>query len=381
MSSDQATSLSTPATASLAGVVAAAREATFPLGVGIASRLFSSLLIALAGLTTTGRWPHLVDANSPFAAWDGQWFLHIAATGYHADPVLISGSAHYQDFAFFAIWPIAIRLTSLGFLPMELSGVILSNVLWIAAMVPALAVMRRITHDEAAARRGLLLLALGPAAYVGSLVYSEALFVLIASMALLQLRHPIRGPLLTIGAQLTRLTGSALSFAVLAASVRARRRSVQGLVTMIAGPAAFVAWICFVWWLTGEPVGYLRGSPDWYEQSGTEVGLLSVLHGMTVPSAYSLVSIGWVLVVMAASIRLLRTDTAMGAYACATVAATLLLANWVNMPRHALVAVPAIAVLGQWLPKGRSGRVLIALCAASQAVLVIGAIRWASFPP
>ncbi len=210
----------------------------------------------------------------------GNGSLHIAATGYHADPVLFSGSAHYQDFAFFPIWPIAIRLASLGFLPMELAGGILSNVLWIAAMVPALAVLRRITHDEGSARRGLLLLALGPAAYVGSLVYSEALFVLIASMALVQLGHPIRGPLLTIGAQLTRLTGSALSFAVLAASVHARRRSVQGLLTMIAGPAAFVAWIGFVWWLTGEPLGYLRGSPDWYEQSGTEVGLLSMLHGL-----------------------------------------------------------------------------------------------------
>jgi hypothetical protein len=150
---------------------------------------------------------------------------------------------------------------------------------------------------------------------------------------------------------------------------------------MIAGPAAFVAWIGFVWWLTGEPLGYLRGSPDWYEQSGTEVGLLSVLHGLTVPSAYSLVSIGWVLLLMAACIRLVRTDTATGTYACATVAASLLLANWVNMPRHALVAIPAFAILGRWLPNGRPGRVVIALCAASQAVLVIGAIRWASFPP
>jgi hypothetical protein len=338
-------------------------------------------LIGLAGTSTTARWPRLVEANSPFAAWDGQWFLRIASTGYHADPVLISGAARYHDYAFFPIWPVAIRLSSLGFLPMELTGVVLANLLWVFAMLPALAVLRGITRDEASARRGLVLLAFGPAAYVGSLAYSEPLFLLFVSMALLQLGHPLRGPLLTVAAQLTRLTGSALSFAALAGSVRARRRSVHGLLTMIAGPAAFLAWTGFVWWLTGEPLGYMRGSPTWYEQSGTEVGLLSVLSGLVVPSAYSVVSIVWVLLLMAAGVALLRKEIIAGTYACATIGATMLLANWVNMPRHALVALPAFAILGQWLPRGRAGRVLLALCAASQAVLVIGAIRWASFPP
>jgi hypothetical protein len=382
LSSDQATSLATPIPrTSTAWLAALVRAAAFPVGVGIASRLFSSALIALAGAASTGRWPHLVDANSPFAAWDGQWFLRIAATGYHADAVLTSGAARYHDFAFFPIWPVAIRLSSLGVLPMELTSVLLANLLWVAAMIPALAVLRGITRDEASARRGLLLLALGPAAYVGSLAYSEPLFLLLVALALLQLRHPLKAPLLTAAAQLTRLTGSALSFAALAASVHGRRRTVSGLLTMIAGPAAFLAWVGFIWWLTGEPLGYMRGSPDWYEQSGTEVGLLSVLHGLVVPSTYSVVSIGWVVLLMAAGIAALRTDIAAGTYACATIAATLLLASWVNMPRHALVALPAFAILGRWLPPGRVGRVLIALCAASQAVLVLGAIRWASFPP
>lgn len=382
MSSDQATSLAPalPRT-STAALAAVAREVAFPIGVGVGSRLFSSALIALAGLTTAQRWPHLVGANSPFAAWDGQWFLSIAATGYHAAPVLTSGAARYYDFAFFPIWPIAIRVSSLGFLPMEITGVLLANLLWMGAMVPALAVLRSLTRNEASARRGLLLLALGPAAYVGSLVYSESIFLLIVSIALLSLHARLKAPLIAALAQLTRLTGSAISFAVLAASVRSRRRTLGGLVTMIAGPAAFLAWVGFVWWLTGKPLGYMLGSPSWYEQSRTEVGLVSAAHGLLVPSAYSVVSIVWVGVLMAAGIALFRTEIVAATYACATIGATLLLANWVNMPRHALVALPAFAMLGRWLPSGRTGRVIIALCAASQAVLVMGAIRWASFPP
>ncbi|MGQ0609275.1 MAG: mannosyltransferase family protein [Chloroflexota bacterium] len=352
-----------------------------PLTIGIASRLLSVALIAVFGSQSTGGWPRLTDAASPFAAWDTQWFLSIAESGYHADPLLPIGADGYHDFAFFPAWPLLIRVASLGIIPLELTAIMLSNMLFVAAMVPTHRWLRRLTGDEPAATRGLVLLAFGPAAYVWSLGYSESLFLFLIGLAGCTMRDSIAAPAMVAVAQLTRLTGSALSVAAAARALRTHDMGWRTLAFIAAGPLAFLAWIGFVWMLTGEPTGYLQGSPNWYVLSATAAGAASLVEGLLAPSAYYIVSVVIVAAVVAGAIYSLRLDLEAGVYATLTVAATVLLANWVNMPRHALVALPAFAVLGAWLPSGRAGRLLIVLAVVGQVVLVTGAIRWASFPP
>jgi hypothetical protein len=356
------------------------RNAT-PLAIGIASRLFSIALIALFGSQSTGAWPRLTEADSPFAAWDAQWFLSIAASGYHAEPLVPIGADGYYDFAFFPVWPLLIRVASLGVLPLEPTAVVLSNVLFIAAMIPAYGWMRALTDDDAAATRGLALLAFGPAAYVWSLGYSESLYLVLVALAAWALRRTSTAPLMTAMAQLTRLTGSALSAAAAARAIVHRGWSWPTVGMIVAGPLAFAGWACFVWALTGEPLGYLKGSPSWYRLSDTSAGPASLVEGLLHPSAYYVVSVAMVAALIAGAVKSLDLDIEAGVYAIATIAATVLLANWVNMPRHALLSVPAFAMLGIWMPPGFKGRVLVVLAAAGQVVLVTGAIRWASFPP
>lgn len=356
------------------------RHAT-PLAIGLASRLVSVALIATFGSQSTGGWPRLTDADSAFAAWDAQWFLSIAESGYHADPLVPIGAGGYYDFAFFPAWPLLIRAVSLGVIPLEFTAVVISNLLFVIAMVPIHGWLRQLTGHDAAATRGLALLAFGPAAYVWSLGYSESLYLLLVGLAAWTLRGRIARPMVVAVAQLTRLTGSALSAAAAARALRDRDWSWSTLAVIGAGPLAFLAWIGFVWALTGEPAAYLRGSPSWYVLSDTPAGVASLVAGLQAPSAYYIVSLIIVTVVVVGAVQSLRLDLEAGVYATLTVAATVLLANWVNMPRHALVAVPAFAVLGSRLPTGRAGRLLIALAVIGQIVLVTGAIRWASFPP
>lgn len=150
---------------------------------------------------------------------------------------------------------------------------------------------------------------------------------------------------------------------------------------IVAGPLAFVLWVAFVAWLTGDPAGYLRGSPNWYRLSDSSAGVMSIVEGLLTPSAYLVVSLVTIIAVTVAAVRCLSVDLESGTYAVATVTATLLLANWMNMPRHALIALPAYAILGRWTPSGIGGRVVTVLAMAGQVVLIAGAIRWASFPP
>jgi hypothetical protein len=95
----------------------------------------------------------LTDAGSAFAAWDAQWFLSIAATGYHADPLVPIGDDGYYDFAFFPLWPLLVRVASIGFLPLEWTAVIAANVLWVAAMVIGVVVASVVSIAPAHAAR------------------------------------------------------------------------------------------------------------------------------------------------------------------------------------------------------------------------------------
>lgn len=357
------------------------RRNAVPLSIGIGSRVISVALLAIFGSQSTGGWPRYTDAESAFAAWDGQWFLAIAADGYHAAPLTPIGDGGYHDFAFFPLWPLLVRVASLGVLPVELVAVLLANGLFTAATIPVYRLFQIMTGEDAAAARGVTLLAVGPAAYVWSMAYSESLFLLLAAWALITAASRLRRPWLIALAQLTRLTGSALSVAIL---VRCwARRGVSGLelASIAAGPVAFLAWVAWVGWLTGDPTGYLQGSPAWYQLTGASAGLASLWEGALNISPYFVVAaittaaVGW------GAVRSLSVDIELGTYAVTSVAATVLLANWVNMPRHALVAVPAYAVLGRWLPAGRAGLAIVGLAVIGQVVLVSGAIRWASFPP
>jgi len=46
--------------------------------IAVASRVFSILLVALAGSIGRPEWPLLTPDHGPFVAWDGQWYLSIA---------------------------------------------------------------------------------------------------------------------------------------------------------------------------------------------------------------------------------------------------------------------------------------------------------------
>lgn len=73
-------------------------------------------------------------------------------------------------------------------------------------------------------------------------------------------------------------------------------------------------------------------------------------------------------------------DVEAGIRAVLSVAATIVFANWINTA-SCLLALPAHAVLGRWVPAGPLGRFIMGVATVGQVVLVAGAIRWAGFPP
>jgi hypothetical protein len=352
------------------------RSRVAALAIVVLSRLYSIGLIAFAGSQSEAGWPHLTQAASPFAAWDAQWYLSIAETGYHREPLLSYEGGGYHDFAFFPLWPALIRLGTLGILPAELTAVVLANLLFVASGLILFEVFRRVSPDNVALR-GLALVSFGPGAFVGSLAYSEPLFLALAAGWFLATARSRLRPVLAGAAQLARLTGVAVAAA---AATGIRAQTAASAASMAAVAAAGIGWLTYVALLTGDPLGYLRGSPSWYAVTGSTGGLPSVIDGLRNPSAYLLVAVPLAFGLLIASGMRWRERPEMAAYSVVTVLMTILLAHWVNWPRHTLVAFPAFLVMAESLPR-RAWLGILGLFSIGQAVLVIGTIRWSSFPP
>jgi hypothetical protein len=335
--------------------------------VGIVSRGFA---LAVLFVSWAVRLPAPIGQHwsSPLIIWDAQWYLWVARQGYHAGAVAQTAfGSGYHDFAFFPLYPGLIAILSLGGrLPLEIVAPVISNVLFVLALIPIRIVLERAT-DRKIGRFGLLLFAFSPAAYVYSLGYSEPLFLLIAGLFLLT-SNPVKGGVLGFLAGLTRLTFAALALASLPDlfDPKTRWRGIAG----VGGLAvAFAAWWSYIAVITHDFWGYMRGSPAWYSMdgpTGSLTGLASILNAQH-PAVW--VTVAFIAVYLVGTLALLRRrEYRLGIFSVACLASAVLV-TWNTMPRLFAVGFPAFAGLAAVLPNDRARWLVVALSVVTEAVI------------
>jgi hypothetical protein len=338
-----------------------------PVAIGVLSRVYSVLLLlVLQG--DTHLLPMLTDDASPLVAWDGQWYLRIAANGYHAAPLQPFGPVGHHDFAFFPGWPLLVRLVSLGgLLPQSGTAVVLSNVLFVVA---AAAIYRLFLErfDQRVAIGGLLLVAFNPAAYVFSMAYSESLFVLIVALFFLRdTRWP--APILAGLAMFTRVAGLAIGASQAVMLVSTRDSRLIRLLSCLAVGIVFASWWIFIWQLTGNFGGWLEGSAHW----SNVLGPASVWRFRATPQG--LLWASFVALMFLASVLLIRRHTDLAVYSMSAIAMTFIAGAAPSMPRNAMVAIPAFASIAL-----RLGPRVTLVAAAAFAVAQILFVNFAFGP-
>ena len=164
----------------------------FTLSRAVVAVGLGAVLVVNQGLATrhfTGPWPKPPKASlflQALGSWDGSWYLLIAGHGYFpaaAQFPIAPGSA----FGFFPGWPLLLRGVSdiTGLTPIVV-GVTLAFVFGAAAAVALWHLVRHLC-DEKVADRSVVLWVFFPGAVVLSMVYSEALLVLLCAGCLLAL--------------------------------------------------------------------------------------------------------------------------------------------------------------------------------------------------
>lgn len=335
----------------------------FPIAIGLVSRAFSSGLLLVAPAFQQDPLPVLSAFRSPFLAWDSQWFLSIARWGYHASPLQAGGIGGHHDFAFYPGWPAVLRIFGGIGLPIAPAAVVAANLLFIVALVAIFVVLEQHFGTDGA-RRGVTLLAFSPAAYVFSMAYSEPLFLLLTGLYFLGRTRPM-SPVLAGLAMLTRVTGVAIAASAAARWLQDRRDTGAFFVVLVTG-AAFAGWWIFIWHLTGDPAGWLQGSPSWQPV----LGIPAILQVFQFWYTNWLFNVAFAVVMLGGAIWLIRTNLELGVYSSVAIAISLLGAPVDSMPRHAMMAFPVFAFFGARL--GHRKSIALAIGLAVMQVWYVG---------
>jgi hypothetical protein len=150
--------------------------------------------------------PHVSLIFNTFAQWDSGWFIRIADHGYDVK----------QSSAFFPLYPLVVRGVAEVVRSTVVAGVLVSLVSAGLAAIAIFRIARRLV-GEAVASDSVLFLALFPLGLVFTAVYSDGLFLALASWSFLAAlrRQAIPASLLGALAVATRPTGLALLPALL----------------------------------------------------------------------------------------------------------------------------------------------------------------------
>ena len=110
--------------------------------------------------------------------WDGAWYRNVAQHGY----LLIPG--HQSDPAFFPLYPILLRALHAVGLPYVAGGVLISNLVFVVAIVGFYELGRELLPEELGFR-GALVAAAFPAGFAYSMLYPESVVLAALVLALL----------------------------------------------------------------------------------------------------------------------------------------------------------------------------------------------------
>ncbi|HRQ40973.1 MAG TPA: mannosyltransferase family protein [Chloroflexota bacterium] len=230
--------------------------------------------------------------------WDTGFYVSIAEEGYFYEGVPL------PSVAFFPLYPLLMRAVTAAVGDALVAGILISN----AALLLASILFYRLVSeswDEAVADRAIWYWLIFPAAFFGTAVYSESLFLLCAIGSLYFARRGYWevGALLGIGAALTRLVGIIVAPVLLLEWWRQWRMGTEGgrpspfaLLVPLVVPLGTLAYVVYLWRAFGDPLAFVHGAAAWARQPQSP--LLTIAGLLETPTG------GWWAALLAGNLHL-----------------------------------------------------------------------------
>ncbi len=200
--------------------------------------------------------------------WDTGFYVSIAEEGYFYEGVPL------PSVAFFPLYPLMMRALAAVVGDAVVAGILISN----GALLLATMLFYRLVAegwDEAVADRAIWYWLIFPAAFFGTAVYSESLFLLCVIGSLYSARRGYWevAALLGMGAALTRLVGIIIAPVLLLEwwmqwreRGEGQRPSPFALLAPLLIPLGTLAYMAYLWRAFGDPLAFVQGAAAWARQ-------------------------------------------------------------------------------------------------------------------
>jgi hypothetical protein len=218
----------------------------------------AAMLVAASGIAVISK----SSIGDILSRWDGGWYLSIVRNGYPSFVPPGSGVAAQSSIAFFPGYPLLIRALSSPYgLSPVVAGCAISLVAGLAATVGLWQLAVRLS-DEATADRTVVLFAFLPSAFVMSMIYADALFLLLAVCCLIALLDErwVTAGAAAAAAGIVRPTAVALCLACAWGAVVAirRGRSWRALAAPALAPWGALLYLGYLWIHTGDALAFFK---------------------------------------------------------------------------------------------------------------------------
>lgn len=304
---------------------------------------------------------------------DAAWYHSIAHDGYERRPFDTSKQANW---AFFPLHPLLWKSAAAVTGEWVWSGIILSNLLFLAGLSLLWQLMRRLADSERLADQATLFAAFWPTSYFALLPHTEALFFALVTasfLAALTQRWWLAG-LLGFFAGATRLNGLFLAPAFFMRWLKGERRYTDLLkLAPIAG--GLVAFMLYLWMATGNPLAFKDIQVAWgRELHAPWFALLDYLHRplrIITPWNLKLLHFSATVLALCSAITCWKRGwRGLAVFTVLTLLAPLLTGTLISMTRYIGVAPGVYVAIALWSEKHpRSGQIWMAASAMSLALL------------
>lgn len=268
------------------------------VGFALGFRLFSSLLGLLSNVlfplvgeeafTVFGRTHLFWDS---FARHDSGWYFGIARYGYE----YVEGGR--SNLAFFPLYPMLMRFLAIamggGRTKVYIAGIIISWVAFIIACVLLYRLARHFLEDEDA-ERTVIYAAAFPFAFFYGVVYSEALFFMLAVSAFLAFRNRrwVVGGLAGAALSATRVTGilalPALAWVAWQIAGQDRRERWRAAIGVALVPMGIGIYSAYVFTLSGSFLEWMHSITRWeYYPGGAPWTAMLAMIGALLANPYT----------------------------------------------------------------------------------------------
>ena len=290
---------------------------------------------------------------------DSSWYIGIAREGYYQRPI---DNLNQHNAAFFPLYPLLLRGAARITGGVELTGMLMSSIIFLLALILLHKTVGAFGLDEATAERAVFYVAAFPTSYFFSVPMTESLFLLLtvgSFYAAKRERWWLAGILGAL-ASATRVPGITLFPALLLLYwQRHRGWPRMNIVGVFLIPAGLLAFICYLYLTTGNAFAFKDAQVAFGRNFGFFMHPLFYYvtnpHEVAVPWSFNLLNFAAAVLSFACGfVLVMRREWALAFYTLASIIIPLSAISLLSLTRYTMVIFPVFMILAE---AGRSPRI------------------------